>query len=313
MIEVVEISRNFGRFQAVNNVSFQVQKSEVLGFLGPNGAGKSTTMKMLTGYLQPSSGDALICGHSVTKQSLKARAKIGYLPESAPSYGEMQVEEFLRFAGKVRGLIGKKLNSQIEKVLEDTSLQTVRKQLIETLSKGYRQRTCLAQSLLHDPPVLLLDEPTDGLDPNQKYEVRKLISQLKEDRTILVSTHILEEVEAICTRAIILSEGKIVGDGTPEELLSKSVYHNAINLKISVKPNQNVQQILLGIPSIERVEIQSSNHQTLSFFILAKQGKPILEEVKERLDQHNVKILEMYVEKGRLDEVFRQMTIVEAA
>ena len=313
MIEVVEISRNFGKFQAVSNVSFQVQKSEVLGFLGPNGAGKSTTMKMLTGYLQPSSGDALICGHSVTKQSLKARAKIGYLPESAPSYGEMQVEEFLRFAGKVRGLTGGKLNSQIEKVLEDTSLQTVRKQLIETLSKGYRQRTCLAQSLLHDPPVLLLDEPTDGLDPNQKYEVRKLISQLKEDRTILVSTHILEEVEAICTRAIILSEGKIVGDGTPEELLSKSVYHNAINLKISVKPDQNVQRILLGIPSVERVEIQSSNHQTLSFVVLAKQGQPILEEVKERLDQHNVKIVEMYVEKGRLDEVFRQMTIVEAA
>ncbi|MGB1132830.1 MAG: ABC transporter ATP-binding protein [bacterium] len=313
MIEVIEISRNFGRFQAVSNVSFQVQKSEVLGFLGPNGAGKSTTMKMLTGYLQPSSGDALICGHSVTKQSLKARAKIGYLPESAPSYGEMQVEEFLRFAGKVRGLTGGKLNSQIEKVLEDTSLQTVRKQLIETLSKGYRQRTCLAQSLLHDPPVLLLDEPTDGLDPNQKYEVRKLISQLKEDRTILVSTHILEEVEAICTRAIILSEGKIVGDGTPEELLSKSVYHNAINLKISVKPDQNVQRILLGIPSVERVEIQSSNHQTLSFVVLAKQGQPILEEVKERLDQQNVKIVEMYVEKGRLDEVFRQMTIVEAA
>ena len=313
MIEVVEISRNFGKFQAVSNVSFQVQKSEVLGFLGPNGAGKSTTMKMLTGYLQPSSGDALICGHSVTKQSLKARAKIGYLPESAPSYGEMQVEEFLRFAGKVRGLTGGKLNSQIEKVLEDTSLQTVRKQLIETLSKGYRQRTCLAQSLLHDPPVLLLDEPTDGLDPNQKYEVRKLISQLKEDRTILVSTHILEEVEAICTRAIILSEGKIVGDGTPEELLSKSVYHNAINLKISVKPDQNVQRILLGIPSVERVEIQSSNHQTLSFVILAKQGQPILEEVKESLDQQNVKIVEMYVEKGRLDEVFRQMTIVEAA
>ena len=313
MIEVVEISRNFGKFQAVSNVSFQVQKSEVLGFLGPNGAGKSTTMKMLTGYLQPSSGDALICGHSVTKQSLKARAKIGYLPESAPSYGEMQVEEFLRFAGKVRGLTGEKLNSQIEKVLEDTSLQTVRKQLIETLSKGYRQRTCLAQSLLHDPPVLLLDEPTDGLDPNQKYEVRKLISQLKEDRTILVSTHILEEVEAICTRAIILSEGKIVGDGTPEELLSKSVYHNAINLKISVKPNQNVQQILLGIPSVERVEIQSSNYQTLSFVVLAKQGQPILEEVKEHLDQQNVKIVEMYVEKGRLDEVFRQMTIVEAA
>jgi len=305
MIEVIEISRNFGKFQAVSKVSFQVQKSEVLGFLGPNGAGKSTTMKMLTGYLQPSSGDAFICGHSVTKQSIKARAEIGYLPESAPSYGEMQVEEFLRFAGKVRGLTGERLNSQIEKVLEETSLKTVRNQLIETLSKGYRQRTCLAQSLLHDPPVLLF--------PNQKHEVRKLISQLKEDRTILVSTHILEEVEAICSRAIILSEGKIVGDGTPEELLSKSIYHNAINLKISVQSNQDVQGILQGIPSVEKVEIQSSNHQTLSFVILAKQGQPILEEVKERLDQQNVKIVEMYVEKGRLDEVFRQMTLVEAA
>ena len=313
MIEVIEISRNFGKFQAVSKVSFQVQKGEVLGFLGPNGAGKSTTMKMLTGYLQPSSGDAFICGHSVTKQSIKARAEIGYLPESAPSYGEMQVEEFLRFAGKVRGLTGEKLNSQIEKVLEETSLKTVRNQLIETLSKGYRQRTCLAQSLLHDPPVLLLDEPTDGLDPNQKHEVRKLISQLKEDRTILVSTHILEEVEAICSRAIILSEGKIVGDGTPEELLSKSIYHNAINLKISAQSNQDFQQILLEIPSVEKVEIHGTNHQTLKFLILPKQGKSILEEVKERLDQNNVKILEMYVEKGRLDEVFRQMTTREAA
>jgi ABC-2 type transport system ATP-binding protein len=314
MIEVIEISRSFGKFQAVDKVSFQVQKSEVLGFLGPNGAGKSTTMKMLTGYLQPSSGDAFICGHSVTKQSIRARAEIGYLPESAPSYGEMQVEEFVRFAGKVRGLNGERLNYQIEKVLEETSLKTVRNQLIETLSKGYRQRTCLAQSLLHDPPVLLLDEPTDGLDPNQKHEVRKLIHQLKEDRTILVSTHILEEVEAICSRAIILSEGKIVGDGTPEELLSKSIYHNAIHLKISAKSNnQDVQQILQEIPGVEKVEIHGTNHQTLEFLILAKQGKSILEEVKERLDQKNVKIAEMYVEKGRLDEVFRQMTTLEAA
>ena len=181
MIEVIEISRNFGKFQAVNKVSFQVRKSEVLGFLGPNGAGKSTTMKMLTGYLQPSSGDALICGLSVTKQSIKARAQIGYLPESAPSYGEMQVEEFLRFAGKVRRLKGKRLNSQIEKVLEETSLKTVRNQLIETLSKGYRQRVGLACALLHDPKVLLLDEPTTGLDPNQLIEIRSLIKSLGKD------------------------------------------------------------------------------------------------------------------------------------
>ena len=311
MIEVIEISRNFGKFQAVNQVSFRVQKKEILGFLGPNGAGKSTTMKMLTGYLQPSSGDASICGYSITKETIKAQAAIGYLPESAPSYGEMKVEEFLRFVGKVRGLNGKRLKFQIEKILEDTSLKTVRNQLIDTLSKGYRQRTCLAQSLLHDPPVLLLDEPTDGLDPNQKREVRKLISQLKEDRTILVSTHILEEVEAICSRVIILSEGKIVGDGTPEELLSKSTYHNAINLKISVQSNQDAQQILLEIPSVDKVEISSSQDQTLGFIVFAKQGKFILEEVKECLDQNKFKIEEMSVEKGRLDEVFRQMTTVE--
>jgi ABC-2 type transport system ATP-binding protein len=311
MIEVIEISKNFGKFQAVNQVSFQVQKSEVLGFLGPNGAGKSTTMKMLTGYLKASSGDASICGFSITKEPIKARTAIGYLPESAPSYGEMKVEEFLRFAGKVRGLKGKKLKYQIEKVLEETSLKTVRNQLIETLSKGYRQRTCLAQSLLHDPPILILDEPTDGLDPNQKYEVRKLISQLKEDRTILVSTHILEEVEAICSRAIILSEGKIVGDGTPEELLSMSTYHNAINLKTSIQSNQDVKQVLLGIPLIDKVEIHCTNEQTLGFVVFPKQGKFILEEVKKCLDCNNVKIEEMYVEKGRLDEVFRQMTTVE--
>ena len=311
MIEVIEISKNFGKFQAVNQVSFQVQKSEVLGFLGPNGAGKSTTMKMLTGYLKASSGDASICGFSITKEPIKARIAIGYLPESAPSYGEMKVEEFLRFAGKVRGLKGKRLKYQIEKVLEETSLKTVRNQLIETLSKGYRQRTCLAQSLLHDPPILLLDEPTEGLDPNQKYEVRKLISQLKEDRTILVSTHILEEVEAICSRAIILSEGKIVGDGTPEELLSMSTYHNAINLKTSIQSNQDVRQVLLGIPSIDKIEIHCTNEQTLGFVVFPKQGKFILEEVKKCLDYNNVKIEEMYVEKGRLDEVFRQMTTVE--
>tara|TARA_B100000674_G_scaffold479941_1_gene478925 strand:- start:703 stop:1644 length:942 start_codon:yes stop_codon:yes gene_type:complete len=313
MIEVIEISRNFGKFQAVNQVSFRVKKKEVLGFLGPNGAGKSTTMKMLTGYLQPSSGDASIGGYSITKETIKAQAAIGYLPESAPSYGEMKVVEFLKFVGQVRGLNGKRLEFQIEKILEDTSLQTVRNQLIETLSKGYRQRTCLAQSLLHDPPVLLLDEPTDGLDPNQKHEVRKLICQLKEDKTILVSTHILEEVEAICSRAIILSEGKIVGDGTPEELLSKSIYHNAINLKIRVQSNQDVRQILLGIPLVDKVEIRSSQDQTLGFVVFAKQGKFILEEVKACLDQNKFKIEELSVEKGRLDEVFRQMTTVEVS
>ena len=313
MIEVIELSRNFGNFQAVNQVSFRVEKSEVLGFLGPNGAGKSTTMKMLTGYLNPTGGDASICGHSITKESIRARAKIGYLPESAPSYAEMKVEEFLKFAGKVRGLSGQQLNIQLDKVLEQTSLKTVRNQLIETLSKGFRQRTCLAQALLHNPPVLLLDEPTDGLDPNQKHEVRKLISQLREDHTILVSTHILEEVEAICSRAMILSEGRIVGYGTPEELLSRSIYHNAINIKIRTQNPDRVVSNLMNIISVEKVEVTTNCDNSKKIYIFPKNGEFILEEVKARLDQNNVIIEEMYVEKGRLDEVFRQMTTMGAA
>jgi ABC-2 type transport system ATP-binding protein len=313
MIEVIELSRNFGNFQAVNQVSFRVEKSEVLGFLGPNGAGKSTTMKMLTGYLNPTGGDASICGHSITKESIRARAKIGYLPESAPSYAEMKVEEFLKFAGKVRGLSGQQLNIQLDKVLEQTSLKTVRNQLIETLSKGFRQRTCLAQALLHNPPVLLLDEPTDGLDPNQKHEVRKLISQLREDHTILVSTHILEEVEAICSRAMILSEGRIVGYGTPEELLSRSIYHNAINIKIRTQNPDSVVSNLMNIISVEKVEVTTNCDNSKKIYIFPKNGEFILEEVKARLDQNNVIIEEMYVEKGRLDEVFRQMTTMGAA
>ena len=230
MIVVDALSKQFGQFQAVDEISFEVQRGEVVGFLGPNGAGKSTTMKMLTCYLPPTSGNAEVNGFSINSQRLQVQEQIGYLPESAPSYNEMQVEEFLSFIGEVRGYTGSELRRRVGRVLELTSLQEARKQIIDTLSKGFRQRTCLAQALIHDPPVLILDEPTDGLDPNQKHEVRELIRRMSEERTILVSTHILEEVEAVCTRALIISEGRLVGLGTPDELLSQSIYRNAITL-----------------------------------------------------------------------------------
>jgi ABC-2 type transport system ATP-binding protein len=222
MIEVESLTKHFGTKIAVDNLSFSVKKGEVLGFLGPNGAGKSTTMRMVTGFLPPSSGDAKVCGISIVDQPKEAKTKIGYLPESAPLYNDMTVTGFLRFCAEIRGLKGGERNDAVEKAIETCFLQNVAKQSIDTLSKGYRHRTCLAQSLLHDPEVLILDEPTDGLDPNQKHEVRQLIKRLGEKKAILFSTHILEEVEAACTRAVIVDRGKIVADGTPAELIEKS-------------------------------------------------------------------------------------------
>lgn len=222
MIEVAKLSKHFGSKVAVDNLSFTVEKGEVLGFLGPNGAGKSTTMRMITGFLPPTSGDAKVCGISITENPAAAKTKIGYLPESAPLYNDMTVIGFLRFCAEVRKLSGSRKRDAVEKAIETCFLGSVAHQSIDTLSKGYRHRTCLAQALLHDPEVLILDEPTDGLDPNQKYEVRQLIKRLGQDKAILFSTHILEEVEASCTRAVIVDRGAIVADGTPAELIAQA-------------------------------------------------------------------------------------------
>lgn len=222
MIEVLNLSKHFGSKVAVDELSFTVQKGEVLGFLGPNGAGKSTTMRMVTGFIPPSSGEANICGISITTDPTEAKKKIGYLPESAPLYNDMTVIGFLKFCASIRKLSGSAKKDAVERAIETCFLGSVAHQSIDTLSKGYRHRTCLAQALLHDPEVLILDEPTDGLDPNQKYEVRQLIKRLGETKAILFSTHILEEVQASCTRAIIVDRGRIVEDGTPAELIAKA-------------------------------------------------------------------------------------------
>lgn len=222
MIEVESLTKQFGTKRAVNNLSFTVKKGEVLGFLGPNGAGKSTTMRMITGFFPPTSGDAKVCGTSIIDNPAKAKTHIGYLPESAPLYNDMTVSGFLKFCAEIRGLKGTDRNDAVERAIDTCFLSSVAFQSIDTLSKGYRHRTCLAQALLHDPEVLILDEPTDGLDPNQKFEVRQLIKRLGKTKAILFSTHILEEVEAACTRAVIVDRGAIVADGTPSELLEQS-------------------------------------------------------------------------------------------
>ncbi len=222
MLEVNSISKNFGDFKAVDQVSFKANTGEVLGFLGPNGAGKSTTMKMITGFLRSSEGDATICGKSIKKETLDAQKNIGYVPENAPLYEEMFVREFLEFIAKMREVEQSKISERINKVIKMCALETVEFQKIETLSKGYKRRVSLAQSLVHDPKVLILDEPTDGLDPNQKHDVRELIKNLAKEKCILISTHILEEVEEVCDRCIIIGEGEKLFEGTPAELKSKS-------------------------------------------------------------------------------------------
>jgi ABC-2 type transport system ATP-binding protein len=222
MIEVTNLTKQFGHKKAVDDLSFKVEKGEVLGFLGPNGAGKSTTMRVVTGFLPPTSGEVNICGISMVEQPEEAKKKIGYLPESAPLYDGMSVQGFLRFCADMRGLSGSAKSEAVDRAIETCFLESVARQAIDTLSKGFRHRTCLAQALLHDPEVLVLDEPTAGLDPNQKHEVRNHIKRLGKDKVILFSTHILEEVAAACTRAVIVDQGKIVADGTPEELIEQS-------------------------------------------------------------------------------------------
>ncbi len=218
MLNVENLQKRFGRLEAVKGISFTVSKGEVLGFLGPNGAGKSTTMRMITGFLPPTAGTASICGHDIITDPVEAKKCLGYLPEAAPSYRAMTVEDYLRFIASVRGYHGAEARERVEAAIEKARLQPVAHKTIETLSKGYRQRACFAQAILHDPPVLIMDEPTDGLDPNQKFTVREMIREMAAEKAIIISTHILEEVDAVCTRAIVIAGGEIKADGTPAKL-----------------------------------------------------------------------------------------------
>ncbi|HSC85417.1 MAG TPA: ABC transporter ATP-binding protein [Pseudomonas sp.] len=307
MIEIRNLTKRFAGHTAVDGLSFTVQQGEVLGFLGPNGAGKSTTMKMLTGFLAPTSGSASILGCDIQRQTLKAQQQIGYLPEGAPCYGDMTVRGFLEFIAEVRGYRGAEKRERVARAVGQVELDKVLGQSIDTLSKGFKRRVGLAQAILHDPKVLILDEPTDGLDPNQKHQVRGLIQSLAQDKIVIISTHILEEVSAVCTRAVVIAAGKLVADGTPLELESRSRYHQAVTL---VSRDQLDQAALAALPGVAGVEENPSDH---SLTILAQPGQVIFPQVNALIHQRGWHVAELDVERGRLDEVFRSLTRGEAA
>jgi ABC-2 type transport system ATP-binding protein len=255
MIEVRNLTKFFEHKKAVDNISFTVHKGEVLGFLGPNAAGKTTTMRMITGYLTPTSGTAIIGGDDIRVSSLSARRKMGYLPENAPVYPDMTVVGFLDFVAEIRGFSGREKRERLEETIERCFLPEVRYQTISTLSKGFKQRVCFAQSILHDPEYLIMDEPTDGLDPNQKHEVRNMIRDMAETKTIILSTHNLDEVEAICTRAVIIAEGRIVADDAPERLKARSSLHGAVCFTVRKAAGEEMVPDLGRLPDVQRVEV----------------------------------------------------------
>ena len=306
MIKTEQLTKRYDSLTAVDDVSFHVGPGEVLGFLGPNGAGKTTTMRMLAGFVTPTSGRANICGHDVDSEPLKAKAALGYLPEGAPLYGEMTVRRFLEFIADLRSLTGARRSQRLGHVIEHLQLGGVLDQTIETLSKGFRRRVGLAQAIMHDPPVLILDEPTDGLDPNQKHEVRTLINDMARDKIIVISTHILEEVDAVCTRAIIISRGRIVADDTPTGLAARSRYHNAVSMQLE-QPAQlaEARAAVAALPAVAEVEVSERDARLTA---LPRAGATILPAVSELAVRAGLKLKELHLESGRLDEVFRTIT-----
>ena len=308
MIQVQHLINLFGSFRAVDDVTFEVQKGEVLGFLGPNGAGKSTTMRMLTGFFPPTSGTAQINGFDIIKNSLEAKRQIGYLPENAPVYPDMTVEGYLKFIAEVRGFSGSELKKKVSRAVEICSLEKVLPQTVDTLSKGYKQRVCFAQAILPDPPVLILDEPTDGLDPNQKFEVRRMISSMAENKCVILSTHILEEVDAVCTRAIIISNGKIVANGSPEELKRRSSLYEAVTVSLDDAPKDEAVNAISALANVAKVEVLKEQEGSLVLRALPADGNIIAPAVAEEIRRRGWRSTQFHVEEGRLDEVFRNIT-----
>ena len=306
-IEVTHLSKHFGTLNAVNDVSFSVARGDVLGFLGPNGAGKSTTMKMITGFLEPSGGTVTVCGHDVYDEPVQLKQKIGYLPEGAPAYGEMTPTSFLKFIGEIRGLSGNRLQQRIRYVIDRIHLEAVVDQRIETLSKGYKRRVGLAQALLHDPEVLVMDEPTDGLDPNQKHEVRELIKEMARDKAIIISTHILEEVDAVCTRAIIIAGGRLLFEGTPVELGAQSRLHNALTISVNAD-SFHARLHLSQLEDVAGVEIATDDTGNTRLILLPRDGANMVAGVAECIKERGWTLTEMRLETGKLDEVFRDIT-----
>ncbi len=308
MIRIEGLTKRFGQVTAVSDLSLTVGKGEVLGFLGPNGAGKSTTMKMITGFLAPTSGRVSVCDHDVETDTIAAQASIGYLPEGAPAYGDMTARQFLHFIAEIRGFRGDAAKGAVAKAVAKTELTGVLDQPIETLSKGFKRRVGVAQAILHDPPVLIMDEPTDGLDPNQKHSVRSLLRAMAPTKAIIVSTHLLEEVEAICTRAVIIDRGGIVADGKPAELLARSRHHNAVTLSLPAEQAPAAIAKIKALPTVASTEQTAPVDGLVRITAFPKSGALLIEDVSALAVREKWDVRELYAEAGRLDEVFRAIT-----
>jgi ABC-2 type transport system ATP-binding protein len=307
MLEVRHLVKFFGPLAAVDDVSFAVAPGEVLGFLGPNGAGKSTTMKMITGFVPPSAGTAIVCGHDIQSDPIAAKRRLGYLPEGAPAYPDMTPAEFLGFIARVRGFAGDEAKRRIGIVVEMIKIGEVMQQPIETLSKGFKRRVGVAQALMHDPDVLVLDEPTDGLDPNQKYQMREVIAEMRRDKAIIISTHLLEEVEAVCSRAIIIARGRILADGTPAELAQRSPRHNAVRVGVVARGSEEIGAQLRRLPGVRAVE-SIADGEGEGLLVLPRGSEPIIGEIAMLARTHGWAITMLRAERGRLEEVFRGIT-----
>jgi ABC-2 type transport system ATP-binding protein len=316
MIKVENLVKAFGPKLAVNGISFSVERGEVLGFLGPNGAGKSTTMRMVTGFIPPTAGTVTIGGFDMLENPIPAKRLIGYLPENAPAYTDMTVESFLNFAAELRGLHGLPRQKAVGRAIEMCFLETVKHQSIDTLSKGYRHRTCFAQSIIHDPDILILDEPTDGLDPNQKHEVRTLIRRMGEKKAIVFSTHILEEVDAACTRAIIIDRGRIVANGTPRELRQRSDAAGAVSIRLRGASATVLREKLQQLAPVRKTAMVKEDAGAVWARVVpqptARDGE-LEESLYDLALRERWRLLELKTEEGRLDEVFRSITLPDTA
>ncbi|CCZ22650.1 aBC transporter ATP-binding protein [Acetobacter sp. CAG:977] len=311
MISLENVTRKFGSFTAVDDLSMSVPKGQVLGFLGPNGAGKTTTMRMISGFLSPTSGKISVCGYDVTEQPVEVKKRIGYMPEGAPSYADMTPLSFLDFIAEARGLMGSSKERAIDRVIEEISLSNVLYQPIDTLSKGYKRRVGLAQALIHDPDVLILDEPTEGLDPNQKREIRSLIHRIKESKSIVISTHVLEEVEALCSRVVIIDKGKIVLDDTPTALLAMSSVHQTVFIAVPDFQKDRAASLFQEMQQVSVLEEHPDSKGTHLFALKPETAESVVADLVEALRRQNIKIHDLYVEKGRLEEVFYAFTSSE--
>ncbi|MBT3359811.1 MAG: ABC transporter ATP-binding protein [Rhodospirillales bacterium] len=308
MITLDRLTKKFGPILAVDGISLDIRQGEVLGFLGPNGAGKTTTMRMVTGFLPATGGTAVVAGFDVAKDPIAVREKIGYLPEGAPLYGDMTPAAFLEFVARMRGFSGTEALRRVDWVVETLQLRDVLHRPIDTLSKGFKRRVGFAQAVLHDPDVLILDEPTDGLDPNQKHQVRSLIRGMAEEKAVIISTHILEEVEAVCTRSVVISDGRIVFDGTPRELQRRSEKHNCVEIRLDVESSAKLEKELAAHARVLRVDRGPTIDGLAALIALSKDGRPIVHDLSECIQASGVTIEEVHAERGDLSEVFRQLT-----